>query len=479
MKRSHLRWLIPIVLYFIAVTVILTFYRGIIYSRAATSKLTDIALAIGEEVRNRDIIISDATSAITVSGRAMELYTMDYNDAQIRSFLKALIDETEFRDAVVCDEEGNGYNYAGKAVSIGDKEFFPYITSEYSRGGTGIVLPDRSDNSRNTECLLISGIRFANRDRGYLIGYLPIEDLADQLFRDRYIIDVLGIVTINGDILSDNSKSDPNDFSKSVSFWEQLPPGISRDTIRLSISQKNVYLGPINGYGYIIVSPMSSAGTAGIALIKEETMRFMTRDTMDSYGKGAFKLILASGLLIGLILLSYFLSDLLEKRAKEKIYEAHERDELTGLMTRESAMGEIKSYTETVDGRGLLFLLEINDVQAAREKKGDTFADEKLKEFASSLYGRFRSTDIVARFEDDKFMVFLKDIHDQKDVRKQTDEMQLFLHDTRFIDADKEITVNAGAAMYPDSGRNIIDVVTAAERALKRSKVVGKGILSF
>ena len=205
----------------------------------------------------------------------------------------------------------------------------------------------------------------------------------------------------------------------------------------------------------------------------------MTRDTMDSYRKGAFKLILASGLLIGLILLSYFLSDLLEKRAKEKIYEAHERDELTGLMTRESAMGEIKSYTETVDGRGLLFLLEINDVQAAREKKGDTFADEKLKEFASSLYGRFRSTDIVARFEDDKFMVFLKDIHDQKDVRKQTDEMQLFLHDTRFIDADKEITVNAGAAMYPDNGRNIIDVVTAAERALKRSKVVGKGILSF
>ena len=76
-------------------------------------------------------------------------------------------------------------------------------------------------------------------------------------------------------------------------------------------------------------------------------------------------------------------------------------------------------------------------------------------------------------------MVFLKDIYDQKDIRKQTDEMQLFLHDTRFIDADKEITVNAGAAIYPDNGRNVPDVVIAAKKALGRSKVVGKGVLSF
>ena len=110
---------------------------------------------------------------------------------------------------------------------------------------------------------------------------------------------------------------------------------------------------------------------------------------------------------------------------------------------------------------------------------GDAFADEKIKEFASTLYSRFRATDIVARFTNDRFMVFLKDIYDQKDVRKQADEMQMFLHDSRFIDADREVTVNAGAAIYPDNGRNVPDVVVSAEKALERSKTVGRGILSF
>ena len=79
----------------------------------------------------------------------------------------------------------------------------------------------------------------------------------------------------------------------------------------------------------------------------------------------------------------------------------------------------------------------------------------------------------------DMFLVFLKDIYEQKDVRKHTDEMQLFLHDTRFFDDDKEVTVNAGAAFYPDNGKTVPDVLAAAEKALERSAAVGKGILSF
>ena len=480
MKRSHLRWLIPIIVYFIAVAVILSMYRGVIYRRAASAKLTEMALTIGEEVRDRDMVMNEAMSSVTMAGKAMSLYVMNYNDNQIKTLLKDIVDETELTNAIVCDEEGNGYDYLGKDISIGSEEYFSIINSEYSKGGTGMVLPDRSENARNTECLIVYGIKFSNRERGYLVATLPIDTLANQLFREQYIMDKVAVVTINGDILADGRGKRADDFSESASFWEQLPPGISKDTIKLSISQKNIYMGPVQDYGYVFVIPFASAGGGAVVFVRESAMEAMTRETMDYYGAEAFRLLLASAFLIALVLISNFLSDLIEKRIRKKRYEAHDQDELTGLLNRESAMVEIKKYTEAEVGkRGILFLLELSDVKEARENKGDAFADEKLKEFASSLDGRFRSTDIVARFEDDKFLVFLKDIYDQKDIRKQTDEMQLFLHDTRFIDADKEITVNAGAAIYPDNGRNVSDAVIAAKKALDRSKVVGKGVLSF
>ena len=480
MKRSHLRWLVPIALYMIAVIVILGVYRTIIYKRAASAKLTEMALAISEEVRDKDIVMSEAMSAMTMSGSAMSLYVLDYNTNQIKSLLKGLVDETQIVNAFVCDADGNGYDYMGKDISIGDEDYFKPIVSEYSRGGTGMVLPDQSENSRNTECFFVDGIRFDNMENGYLIAELPITTLNDQLFRERFILDKVAVITLNGEVLADGMAGTPGAISDSASFWEQIPPGITRDTIKLSISQKSVYMSSVPGYGYAIVSPFSSAAGGAVVFVTEEAMQLMTKETLDTYGAEAFKLIIASIALIALTLFSYYISDVIEKKIRKKRFEAHEHDELTGLLSRESAIHEINRYFNLEGNkRGLLFVLELGDVEEGRKSKGDAFVDEKIKEFSRSLYGKYRVTDVVARYTDDRFMVFLKDIFEQKDVRKQADEMQLFLHDTRFYDADKEVSANAGAALYPDNGRNVLDVMTSAERALERSKAEGKGILSF
>jgi diguanylate cyclase (GGDEF)-like protein len=239
-------------------------------------------------------------------------------------------------------------------------------------------------------------------------------------------------------------------------------------------------MGTVEDYGYAIVSPYCSAGGGAVILIRESAMEIMVKDTMDTYNSEAFKLIVASAFLIVLVIITYYLSDLIEKALRKKKYAAHDLDELTGLLSKQSAIVEIKGYSESGENKkGLLFMLELRDASETRNQKGDAFADEKIKEFANSLFGRYRSTDVVARYSDDRFLVFLKGIGDQKDIRKQTDEMQLFLHDSRFFDADRELTVNAGAAVYPDNGRNAPDIITAAERALERSKTIGKGILSF
>ena len=245
MKRSHLRWLVPIALYMLAVVIILTTYRGIIYRRAATAKLTEMALAISEEIRDKDIVMSEAMSAMAMSGSAMSQYAINYNAKQIQPLLKALVDETEIVDAFVCDENGDGYTYLGKDISVGDDKYFGVVTSEYSRGGSGMVLPDQSETSRNTECFIVEGIKFDGKENGYLIATLPITALNDQLFRERFILDKAAVITLNGEVLADGMANTPDALSESVSFWEQLPPGISRDTIKLSISQKSIYMNQV------------------------------------------------------------------------------------------------------------------------------------------------------------------------------------------------------------------------------------------
>ena len=48
-----------------------------------------------------------------------------------------------------------------------------------------------------------------------------------------------------------------------------------------------------------------------------------------------------------------------------------------------------------------------------------------------------------------------------------------------FYDDELEIAACAGAALYPDGGKTVVEVIASAEEALKRSMAEGKGRLSF
>ena len=343
-----------------------------------------------------------------------------------------------------------------------------------------MALPNQGEYARNDKCYVVSGIKFENNEGGYLLAGLPIESLSDTLFRERYILDKLAVVALNGEVLADGMENTPRALDESVSFWEQLPPGISRDTIKLAISQKNVYKGRINDYGYIVVVPYNVAGGGAVAFVTEEAMEIMTKDEMGNYDMNAIKVAISAVVLIGMIFLSNFLSDTIENQIRKKRFRENSRDLLTGLLNKDNAIREIARYIDDEGKkRGVMFIIELSDVSGGRESRGDAFVDEKIKEFALSLENKFRATDIVARIADDRFLVFLKDVLEQKDIRKQADEMQLFLHDTTFYDADKEVAANAGAAVYPDNGRNITETIVSAERALERAKAEGKGKLSF
>lgn len=478
-NRRHLRWLVPLIIYYVIMAIILRTYWNYSYSRTVEAKMNEIAFDVEMSLDSIDFSVENVTARITQLGESLSLYTPTYNKNQIALLLKNMVEETELSYSFVCDLDGVGYDMDGRDVNVGEAGYFGDVTAEYSRGGVGMMLPD-AETDMESEILIVNGITYSNKEKGYLISKFPVIHVSDQLFKDKYIANRSDIVTMDGDIVTfgHSKKHSGNEGVTRQKLWTDLPAGISKDTIKLSISQKNLYMSDVPDYGYVIVVPFKNMSGAVVTFVTEDEMRQMVDESLEPL-RYAFIWSIASS--IFLVLMIYFanaLANFIEKKKFEKSFTETEKDVVTGLMTRASATRAIDSYiNETGEKRGLLFVIGLNS--SDNGDKEDIFTSERLKEFSRSLEVGFRATDILGRLSDNEFLVFLKGIHEEKDVRKQTDHMQMFLHDVKVTDGERELSANAGAALYPDAGKNAAEILNAAENALIRSRKDGIGMLSF
>ncbi len=480
-KRIYLRWLLPLLVFFVAVTGVLITYYGVVREYAAKARQTQMAFALQRELVDVEMSISRTKAALEGAGEAMPLFAMGYNHNQILVILKGLVADTDATEVMVCDLEGVGYDDSGKVVSISNEYYFDEINSEYSRGGVGLVLPKDPKAVRNTEGLVVCSVSFERKNRGYIIAKIPMFTMDDKLFRERFLTDRTSMITIDGDILASYSVNmGQEDEDKILSLWPELPEGLSKDTIKLAISQKNTYMSEVEGYGYVTVVPLKTINGGIVSLVKYDQMNSMTGSELSEYRYFTLLLIIALVGLIVLMFLMHLLGDYLEKRRRQKALKGIETDKLTGLISKNSVVKAMEDYITSADAaKGLLFIVAFEGIGRIRADKGDTYADNMVREFAKTLEKRFRATDIVGRLEYDQFVVFLKDVHEDKDVRKQRDEMQMFLYDLKGADTEGEFTANAGGALFPDCAKTAQELIDAGRAALEKSKELGKGMLFF
>ena len=435
---------------------------------------------IEDEMRDIEISIASASSCLTASANAMSQYALAYNRNQILHIMKYIISSTQITDVIVCGTDGIGYDQEGWDVSLANEHYFEELLSEYSKGGTGMILPDDYGEDGNNEVLLVSHISFEKETDGFMVARMPVLALSDSLFMDEFIADRVAVITLDGIILAStrNQMANSQESESGNSFWKLLPPQISKDTIKLNLSQKSHYMDRIDGYGYILVLPMKTTNGGAVVLIREDQMELMTSREESSLWEFAVKIALLTCLYLVMVFLAHILSNLIENSIREKRLAQKETDPVTGLLTKASAEEEIQSYI-TVSGNagGLMFLIGFEGVTTATDLD-KTIIEARRKQFAKTLSANFRASDILARVDKDKYLVFLKGVHDDKDVRKQTDEMQMFLHDI-LVDTSDNAYAHAGAALCPENGSNVTELFEAAQEALERSKESGTGKLSF
>jgi diguanylate cyclase (GGDEF)-like protein len=185
----------------------------------------------------------------------------------------------------------------------------------------------------------------------------------------------------------------------------------------------------------------------------------------------------------------------LQRRSEEQLKAADERtrrlgsdlhtlqaladtDPLTGLLNRraflpfaEDAFAYFRRYQRAL---GIL-MFDIDHFKKVNDTFGHGAGDEVIRVVGEIIATQLRSTDKVARFGGEEFVVLLREV-DQEAVEALANRIRERIGGTTVIHglATVTITISIGAAMAADSDRDIQDVIERADKALYDAKSLGR-----
>jgi diguanylate cyclase (GGDEF)-like protein len=153
-------------------------------------------------------------------------------------------------------------------------------------------------------------------------------------------------------------------------------------------------------------------------------------------------------------------------------------DGLTGLLNRraflpfaEDAMNYYKRY-----GRSLgILMFDIDHFKRINDTFGHAAGDEVIRAVGKVIAGQIRSTDKVARFGGEEFVVLLRET-DAQGAQLLANRIREAVGLTVVAQAlsQIEVTISGGAAIVREQDRDIEDVIERADKALYAAKSAGR-----
>ena len=142
------------------------------------------------------------------------------------------------------------------------------------------------------------------------------------------------------------------------------------------------------------------------------------------------------------------------------------KDGLTGLSNSAEFRRLVRNHLVTVSdlSADALLLIDVDDMRVFNDENGTAEGDRHLKEFAEYIKSRFRSSDIVCRYESDMFAVYLKNIHSEKMLYKKC---------TDFLEKNYYLPASIGASMV-NTRETFSETFQRVTEALAISKKDGK-----
>ena len=172
-------------------------------------------------------------------------------------------------------------------------------------------------------------------------------------------------------------------------------------------------------------------------------------------------------------------SALFDLKLQETLRDQASRDPLTGLFNRrymeETLHREMYRAARRKAQLGFL-LFDIDHFKRFNDQHGHAAGDVALREVGAFVQRHTRGEDIVCRYGGEEFLLVLSDCSSRhltrraEEIREGVKSLRLE-YDQRPL---RPITLSVGVALYPDHGKDLMDLFQAADAALYQAKKAGR-----
>lgn len=156
--------------------------------------------------------------------------------------------------------------------------------------------------------------------------------------------------------------------------------------------------------------------------------------------------------------------------AVREIIRCNQRDQLTQAYNKAGARSAVDQLLHRESGRthACLFL-DLDNFKSVNDCYGHEAGDRLLQNVTAVLMDSFRKSDVVGRFGGDEFVVWMTG------ARQEHAEKKAALLCQRLQNADGiPVSASIGIAVCPEHGKNYMEVVRNADKALYTAKKAGK-----
>jgi diguanylate cyclase (GGDEF)-like protein/PAS domain S-box-containing protein len=161
---------------------------------------------------------------------------------------------------------------------------------------------------------------------------------------------------------------------------------------------------------------------------------------------------------------------------RETLHEQSIHDSLTGLFNRrymeETLKQEISRAARQNHPLGII-MIDIDHFKNFNDSFGHQAGDSLLSQLGQFLQTNIRAEDIACRYGGEEFILIMPDAQ-LETVQKRAEQVCEEVKKIKLQGINQEITLSLGVAMYPQHGKNMDEVIHAADQALYQAKRNGR-----
>ncbi len=173
------------------------------------------------------------------------------------------------------------------------------------------------------------------------------------------------------------------------------------------------------------------------------------------------------------------------KESQQKLDYLAWHDPLTDLPNRSLFCSHLDQATKSAQRNHRSFAVlcfDLDHFKDVNDSFGHLVGDALLKKVADRLRSRLRESDMLARLGGDEFVLLLEDSVDSNRVTMMAEEILHLLQQPICLtetDLEVQVSVSIGIAVYPEHGRDALELLQRADSALYRAKQHGRARFAY